>query len=225
MKLFTYIRYFFFLAWNWNPFLAVFMIRHEIRGEKKYSINTTGFDELKHLQKKGIDISHATIYMPANYYLLEKLMQAVCTFPHNRTFLDIGSGKGRAMAVAAHYGFETITGIDLSQKFCEEAKANLRVVQQQFPQVLFNVMVQDVIQFEIPAGMTTIFLFNPFDNIVMSLLVENILKSQAKNPRTIRIIYVNPLQVKVFLENGFVTVFQHKKMKYLQGCILERKAG
>ena len=29
--------------------------------------HTTGADELKNLAKKGIDISHATIYMPVSY--------------------------------------------------------------------------------------------------------------------------------------------------------------
>lgn len=72
MKFFTYIHYFFFLSWNWNPILAFFIIRHEIKGEKKYDIHITGFDELKHVKKKGIDITHATIYMPVNYYILEK---------------------------------------------------------------------------------------------------------------------------------------------------------
>ena len=71
MRFFTYIKYFFYLASNWNLRIAWHILDKEIKGEKKYGIQTTGADELKKLEAKGIDISHATIYMPASYDLLE----------------------------------------------------------------------------------------------------------------------------------------------------------
>ena len=61
MKLFSYIKYFFYLAFNWYFKIAWYIIKQEIKGEKKYGITTTGADELKSLEKKGIDIEHATI--------------------------------------------------------------------------------------------------------------------------------------------------------------------
>ena len=73
MKTLSYIKYFFFLFINWDVKIAWYMIKQEIKGEKKYGINTTGADELHNLEKQGIDISHATIYMPVSYSLLEDL--------------------------------------------------------------------------------------------------------------------------------------------------------
>ena len=61
MKLLHYIKYFYFLFINWNIRIAWIMIWQEVKGEKKYGINTTGADELYKLKKQGIDISHATI--------------------------------------------------------------------------------------------------------------------------------------------------------------------
>ena len=72
MNLLPYIKYFSYIAFNWNIKIAVHILRQEIRGEKKYGIHSTGADELKKLEKKGIDISHATIYMPVSYELLKK---------------------------------------------------------------------------------------------------------------------------------------------------------
>jgi SAM-dependent methyltransferase len=222
LKFFTYLRYFFYLAWNWNISIAFFIIYYEIRGEKKYGINTSGFDELKHLQKKGIDLTHSTIYMPVNYYMLEKMLSEVNQFPNNKSFLDIGCGKGRAMVVAAHYGFNKIRGIDISKKFCEEAKENFDSVKDKFPGVDFKVELQDAFYYKIPIDVTVIFIFNPFDEVIMSGVVENILISQEKNPRTIYVVYINPLYESLFLENQFVKTRSHKKLNWLQGSIFEK---
>ena len=71
MQKLLYLKYFFYLAHNWNIKIAAYILYHEIKGEKKYNIQTTGVDELKSLDKKGIDISHATIYMPVSYPVIE----------------------------------------------------------------------------------------------------------------------------------------------------------
>ena len=74
MRSFSYIKYFFYISFNWNISIAVRILAGEIKGEKKFGINTTGADELKDLEEKGIDISHATIYMPVSYELLEEII-------------------------------------------------------------------------------------------------------------------------------------------------------
>ncbi len=224
MKLFAFIRYFLYLAWNWNPVLAIFMIRYEIRGEKKYGIHTTGFDQLKRLPKQGIDTTHSTIYMPANYYILEKLMEEIQHYPHNKSFLDIGCGKGRPMAVAAHFGFKKIMGVDIYPKFCEEARANLADVQQKFSDVEFRVILKNARHFSIPADSMVIFLFNPFTEVIVAEVAQHILESQVEHPRTIWIIYMNPMHENIFLEQGFVAVTRHRKLNTLEGCILEKGA-
>lgn len=222
MPFFTYIRYFLYIAWNWNLRIAFFILRHEVKGEKKYGLSTSGFDELRHLEKKGIDISHSTIYMPVNYYMLEKMMKEIQKMSPGKSFLDIGCGKGRAMAVAAYHGFKKITGIDISKKFCDETKKNLAPVQLLFPDVSFNVLLQDAFYYEIPQDVSVIFIFNPFDEVIMSGVVKNILESQAKKPRTIQVIYINPLYENLFLENGFVKTRSEEKLKWLQAAIFEK---
>ena len=55
MKFFTYFIY---IASNWNIRIAWHILLQEIKGEKKYRINTTGKDTLESLEEKGIDIDH-----------------------------------------------------------------------------------------------------------------------------------------------------------------------
>lgn len=224
MKLIPYLRYFFYIAWHWNPILALFVTYYEIRGERKYHIHTIGEDELKGLKEKGIDISHATIYMPVNYYVLEHLMQEIVKYGGNKTFLDIGCGKGRVMIVAADYGFEQITGIDFSKKFCEETDTTIHLYSQKNPAVHFTIINCDALGFEIPKEITTIFLFNPFDEVIMSSVVSHIIRSQQHDPRTIWVMYANPQHKSLFLNNGFVEIYHLKKLNYFEGIILQKVA-
>jgi len=223
LKTFTFLRYFFYLGINWNWRIATSIIKQEIEGEKIYGINTTGADELASLAKKGIDTSHATIYMPISYVLLNTLLKQLPTKPVKH-FLDIGCGKGRILCVAAHNGINKVSGVDISKDLCADATANLELTKVQFPLLKYAVFTKDAMNFEIAADVDCIFLFNPFDVVVMGAVVYNIMESAQENPRDITVIYANPLYQDLFEEEGFVETYHTKEMKYLEAAILKLPA-
>jgi len=219
-KFFSYIKYFFYLGYNWNVKIAMHILRQEVKGEKKYGIITTGADELRSLEKKGIEIDHSTIYMPVSYDVLEDVLaQLDITSYHH--FLDIGCGKGRAMCVAACNGFTKLTGIDFSKDFCIAAEENLAIIKQRITGLQYKVINNDAFYFEIPADADCIFMFNPFDEIVMDAVAENILESFEIAPRKISLIYANPLHKEKLLDVGFKQIYHTQKMNYLEAVILE----
>lgn len=223
MKILTFIRYFFYLGINWNWRIAAKIIAQEIKGEKKYEINTTGADELQSLEKNGIDISHATIYMPISYVLLQEIFRQLPLQPSNH-FLDIGCGKGRVLCVAAQLGYSKLTGIDFSKDLCEEATANLEHTKIKFPDLQYTIITKDAMNYEIPKDADRIFLFNPFDIVVMGAVVYNIMESAQEYPRDIYVIYANPIYAELFIDEGFEEVFHTKAMKYLEASILKLPA-
>ncbi|GAB2835337.1 methyltransferase domain-containing protein [Ferruginibacter profundus] len=221
-KSFSYIKYFFYLAYNWNIKIAMHILRQEIKGEKKYGITTTGADELRSLEKKGIEIDHATIYMPVSYDVLEDIFQQL-QINEQSHFLDIGCGKGRAMCVAAGKGFNKISGIDFAREFCIAAEKNLAIIKQRFPNLQYKVINNDAFYFEIPNDVDFIFMFNPFDEVIMDAVAENILESFEIVPRKITLLYANPLHKEKLLEVGFKQIYHTQKMNYLEAVILELK--
>jgi 16S rRNA G966 N2-methylase RsmD len=221
-KTLSYIKYFFYLAYNWNVKIALHILRREIKGEKKYGITTTGADELQSLEKKGIEIDHATIYMPVSYDVLEDIFEQL-KINEQSHFLDIGCGKGRAMCVAADKGFNKVSGIDFSKEFCSAAKKNLAITKQKFTGLQYNVINNDAFYFEIPTDVDFIFMFNPFDEIIMDAVAENILESFEITPRKITLLYANPLHKEKLLEVGFKQIYHTQKMNYLEAVILELK--
>jgi SAM-dependent methyltransferase len=213
-----YIKYFLYIAYNWNIRIAWHIIQHEIKGEKNYGIDTTGADNLKSLEKKGIDISSATIYMPVSYDVLTQFFDEIKLEKFNH-FLDIGCGKGRAMCVAATYCVEKISGIELSKELLIAAKENIDYSQLIFPYTDFELYNNNAFYFEIGDDVDCIFMFNPFDEAVMSAVMENIETSLENNPRKISIIYINPMEKHVLLEWGYKEIYHSKKMHYLEGSI------
>lgn len=219
MKVFPFIQYFFYLGINWNWRIAFHILFHEIQGEKKYGIHTTGSDELKNTAASGVDISHATVYMPASYLLLEDVFTRLPGNVRNH-FLDIGCGKGRVLCVAANYGFKKVTGIDFSTEFCNCAIGNLQLTKNRFNSLEYKIINQDAVQTEIPDDVDCIFFFNPFDLFIMKKVSGNIRNSYNRNPRNIYVIYFNPLYKKELTGIGFKEIYYTRRMKYMEAVIL-----
>jgi len=99
-----YLQYFFYLAWYWNIRLAFFVLYYEIKGEKKYNLKTVGIDDLKKSLHPD-DLVHASVYQPINFYTAETLFSTLTPADKQTALLDVGCGKGRVLAMAAHHGF------------------------------------------------------------------------------------------------------------------------
>ncbi len=222
MKAFNYLQYFYFLCANWNIRIATHLIAEEIKYERRYGLDTTGADDLQSLEEKGIETDNATLYMPASYELLHTIYKQL-QWDSVAHFLDIGCGKGRALCVAAHFGAKKLTGIDFSKEFCEAARKNLAITQQQVPGFAARVIHNDAFYFDIPDDANCIFFFNPFDDVIMSGVIENIEMSLERKPRTLQVLYVNPMQLHLFLEAGYQQTWHFKKLKYLEAVILKKE--
>ncbi len=221
MKKLSYLRYFIYLAYNWNLRIAVHIIKQERIGEKKYGINTIGFDTLNHLRKKGVDISDATIYMPASYDMLELFLNKA-NLSSSKHFIDIGCGKGRALTVAAAFGATKITGLELSPVLAKKASLVADMLVKKYIGLKIRITTNDAYYYDVPQDTDVIFLFNPFNAFIMEAFAERLENSYKQNPRKITIIYLNPLHKNIFTDTGYKETFHYQKMKYLEGIMLER---
>jgi len=205
---------------NWNIRLALFTVYHEIRGERKYKINTSKIEQLQNFHIKGNNIDHAEIYQGANYYLLEKIFDHLQTIEANQNILDYGCGKGRVLAVAPYYGFTKLTGVEFAKELCDTARKNIFEVQQKFPEKVFNIIHVNAVDYLIENDTNVFFFFNPFDELVMLRVVKNILMSIKAFPREAYIVYINPVHKEIFMSAGFEQIYFFEKLKYIQVSIM-----
>lgn len=108
------------------------------------------------------------------------------------TFIDLGSGKGRALMLAREYGFRKLIGVEFSAELAEIARSNG-----------VETICADATQYELPNEPTLLFLYNPFGRETMEKVAGRVRASLDAHPRDLTVLYLNPFQLDAWLEAGF----------------------
>ena len=120
-----------------------------------------------------ISVQHATSYQGAWLRNVRVLCeQAKRARPALTTFVDIGSGKGKACFCAATQpGISEVVGVEFSQPLIDVAQANLlRFAARHCP---VSLLCDDATSYLLPAATCLVFLFNPFDAVILKRFVDN----------------------------------------------------
>jgi hypothetical protein len=115
--------------------------------------------------------------------------------------------------MAAAYGFSDIIGIDLSKKLCDNAANVCRVINTKYPDISITIECADARHYCIPEKVGVIFLFNPFDTIVMDEFIKKVSESLYRKNRPLKILYANPQCKQQWLKPGQRNCIT--KMQYL----------
>src|SRR5437016_13795389 len=99
-----YLSHFWYVAINWNIWMAFFMLYDNIRGSIKYGANTFAPVERKNLKIIDGDVRKGSRYEAVSFYKLEQLSNAFRNVSDMTSFVDLGSGKGREIIMAANIG-------------------------------------------------------------------------------------------------------------------------
>ena len=92
--------------------------------DRWYGVRTSGHVELSETSFDPLRLKDATSYGPVNAWGLRKLLR-ILDLPASGAFVDLGSGLGRACLIAAEYGFERVTGVELAPELCKVARDNV----------------------------------------------------------------------------------------------------
>jgi SAM-dependent methyltransferase len=119
------------------------------------------------------------------------------------TFIDIGSGKGRALLMAADYPFRRILGIELLPKLHRVATENLRKYKSESQQCFaVECVAGDASEFVFPPEPTVLYLFNPLPESGLNRMLGNLERSLREHPRPVFVLYHNPVLEHVVSRNA-----------------------
>lgn len=158
--------------------------------DQQYGVNTDGDDDLRDLSidAPGSHILHGNRYQATSPEMFAKIMR-VAPIVQDMTFIDIGSGKGRALLMASAYPFKRIIGVEFAHELHAAAEDNIRKFGS--PKSI-EAICADALAWDLPDEPSLVYVYNSFGKPLMSQFIERLESSLMENPRELVVVYRNP---------------------------------
>lgn len=175
---------------NRGLFRTCLMGYNEWRKERELGIRTFGSAAPKDLHLVCDDAGGGHLYQPTSSVLFHKALASLPVDVKGDVFFDVGSGKGRALVLAAEAGFKKVIGIEYATELSDMAIANIERVRSRFPNTEFDLHEGDAVAFGLPKGVHVVYLFNPFDEHTLKQWATAIVLQMEPG---LHIIYMHPV--------------------------------
>jgi SAM-dependent methyltransferase len=143
-------------------------------------------------------------YAATHVRLGHALLQELRPLARGATFLDLGSGKGRMLVLAAELPFADVIGVEYSRDLHETASTNLAAAElaatdkptdmatepaSHWERAAPRSMLLDVREFVFPETPLVVYFNNPFPEPLMKQVLSNLGKSYERDPRPVALVY------------------------------------
>jgi hypothetical protein len=190
-----------FRIWRYNPRGLLRLYRHHAF-DRRLGVNTRGYSDLR--------------YEPTPADVFHEMIAKIPFDPREFVFVDLGSGKGKVLMLAALYPFRRVLGVELWEDLHRIALENLDSFRER-PDCAAEVtsVRMDAADFALPEEPLVLYFFNPFPEAVLARALENLRESLARAPRRVYALFYGPVRRgapwdrrRVFEASGFLRVFR-----------------
>ena len=147
----------------------------------------------------GPNLEFATHYEPTPIREAEALLDAIPQPLESTTFVDVGSGMGRVLLLAAQRPFKMVAGVEISPTLHEVARENVAHFDQNALQCRDIRLVRgDAAEYKFPRGTLAVYLYNPFRANILTSVLERLLAQ----PREVTLLYHTPVEREAIEATG-----------------------
>jgi SAM-dependent methyltransferase len=173
--------------------------------DQRLGTDTGGVQNLYSLTIVGANALHGGTHIAVDPADFVAGIAALGIDPSAFTFVDLGSGKGRALLLAAQCGFRHIIGVEFALELHKVAIANVAAFGAQHPNLAARIQLvhADATTFAPPLTPLVIFLCNPFDAVICGQVARNIMDSWRAVPRPIHTFYMHAVEADAWIEAGW----------------------
>jgi SAM-dependent methyltransferase len=130
---------------------------------------------------------------PSVFHAVMRAMEERLHLDYQRfTFVDAGSGKGRALLLASDYPFREVIGVELSPELDRVARANIARYSAAPHHSPVTSIQGDAAEFSWPPEPLVVYMWNAFTSPVMERVFQNLQASLAQHPRKLYLVYMHP---------------------------------
>lgn len=185
--------------------------------ETTRSVRTSGNEHTPKSSKIKGELRDGHIYGPVRVANARKALHDLPIDDYSEyTFIDIGSGKGRALFVAAELPFRKILGVEYSVDLHEMALENIRRwshMRQKCSDI--ESVHANAADFEFPNQKLVLYLFNPFGQDVMNRMLANLERSLERNPRHVVIVMLWPEQSQIVARMPWMHLYKQTRQYHI----------
>ncbi len=160
--------------------------------DKKHNVETQASSQE---QLAGMaDLSAGFWYLPTRPATVRRVLRELPLHKYSEyTFIDLGSGKGRVLLLAAQYGFRRVVGVEFRKELHDRAIQNARSCRRSKTRrshiEFLNINARDYI---FPDENLVLYFFNPFGQEIMGALLKRLEASIERCPRDVLVVMVYP---------------------------------
>ncbi len=171
----------------------------EKKFDKYYGTDTNQQLDLQEYAVDSPNLEHACWYEAITKTYFDKMIKQLSIEFKETVFIDLGSGKGKSLMLAADYPFKKIIGVEFSPELHEIAKNNVILFKSKKNiDTPIQLHCMDAELYNFPIENIVLFLYNPFQGKVMLSVVEKIEKFILRYPHKFAILYRNPKCSEMF---------------------------
>lgn len=159
-------------------------------------------------------------YQPTDPDLFREVVGTLGLDYQEFTFIDLGSGKGRALLLAAEFPFRRIVGVELLPELHAIAGQNQQKYRAGAERVRIELWCGDARRFIFPMEPLLVFLFDPFPEHVLEEVAINLERSWRERPRPVVLVYLNPISEHVLSNTAWLS----RRRGNIQYAVYENKS-
>jgi hypothetical protein len=181
------------------------LVKEERWPEVTRRIRVSGITPLEHLSITSDCKNFGYRYEAVNRSAFKAALGLLNVSPSDFTFIDLGSGKGFALILAADSGFKRLIGIEFAPLLAEESRRNLHralTAMRGNAVPTWDVLDLDVTKLTVPEGNNIFFMCNPFNETVVRDTFARVKAALTPNDKTF-VVYVNATHRDVLEDLGF----------------------
>jgi hypothetical protein len=171
--------------------------------EWRYGLDTSGFI---YLDEFGLQNPERIWHDPSNMYGLQRALRAI-GIKETDVFIDFGSGKGRAVFIAAlKFSFQRVLGVEISEELNHIARTNINKNRRHLRSKEVSLITSDLLEFEIPDDVTMAYFYCPVIGDSFKKIIYRLIESVDRSPRLLRLVYNFPFEHDFLLKNERIKI-------------------
>ena len=132
-------------------------------------------------------------YEPIQAFMFRRILAEFRVDRREYAFVDLGSGKGRAVLLASTYGFANVIGVELSGELHAIAQQNVRSFTRRVPSTSpIELVCGDARTYQLPRRNLVVFLYNPFIGEVLEDVAAQLELFLSAERADLWLLYRNP---------------------------------